>query len=125
MSREELQQPVFAALDVLEYPELHDESIPFLAYSRCLARLMTASGVRDFSLQANPFQVFCFAIKRHSFCHTYVYLEMQHGFSLISPMVFGTCNFKEALNGKQEQAKAKWGFQEGKILSVSMLSKWL
>ena len=52
--REELQQPVFAALDVLEFPELHDESIPFLAFTRCLTRLMTAAGVRDFSLQVEP-----------------------------------------------------------------------
>ena len=51
-NREELQQPVFAAIDVLEFPELHDESIPFLAFMKCLTRLMTAAGIRDFSLQA-------------------------------------------------------------------------
>lgn len=49
--REELQQPVFAAIDVLEFPELHDESIPFMAFTKCLTRLMGAAGVRDFSLQ--------------------------------------------------------------------------
>jgi hypothetical protein len=49
--REELQQPVFAAIDVLEFPELHDESIPFMAFTKCLTRLMGAAGVKDFSLQ--------------------------------------------------------------------------
>ena len=52
--REELQQPVFAAIDVLEFPELHDESIPFMAFTKCITRLMVAAGVRDFSLQV-PF----------------------------------------------------------------------
>ena len=50
--REELQQPVFMAIDALEFPELHDESIPALAFIRHLTRLMQASGVRDFSLKA-------------------------------------------------------------------------
>ena len=38
--REELQQPVFMAIDALEFPELHDESIPALAFIRHLARLL-------------------------------------------------------------------------------------
>ena len=45
---------MFAAIDVLEFPELHDESIPFMAFTKCLTRLMGAAGVRDFSLQVNP-----------------------------------------------------------------------
>ena len=49
--REELQQPVFMAIDALEFPELHDESIPALAFIRHLARLLQAAGVRDFSLK--------------------------------------------------------------------------
>lgn len=40
------------AIDALEFPELHDESIPALAFIRHLTRLMQASGVRDFSLKA-------------------------------------------------------------------------
>lgn len=51
--REELQQPVFAAIDILEFPELHDESIPFMAFVKCLMKLMHASGVKDFSLAAS------------------------------------------------------------------------
>lgn len=49
--REELQQPVFLAIDTLEYPELHDESIPTLAFIKSLNRLLVAAGIRDFNLQ--------------------------------------------------------------------------
>ena len=42
---------MFAAIDVLEFPELHDESIPAMAFLRHLGRLMAASGVRDFSFK--------------------------------------------------------------------------
>lgn len=52
--REELQQPVFAAIDALEFPELHDESIPAMSFLRHLGRLMAASGVRDFSVKVCP-----------------------------------------------------------------------
>lgn len=51
--REELQQPVFSAIDALEFPELHDESIPSVAFQRHLGRLLAAAGVRDFSLKAS------------------------------------------------------------------------
>ena len=51
---EELQQPVFVAIDALEFPELHDESIPAVAFVRHLGRLLAAAGVRDFSLKARP-----------------------------------------------------------------------
>ncbi len=49
---EELQQPVFSALDALQFPELHEESIGVLAFTRHLYRLMFAAGVHDFSLRA-------------------------------------------------------------------------
>ena len=42
---------MFMAIDALEFPELHDESIPALAFIRHLARLLQAAGVRDFSLK--------------------------------------------------------------------------
>ena len=51
LNREELQQPVFAAIDALEFPELHDESIPAISFLRHLGRLMVASGIRDFSVK--------------------------------------------------------------------------
>lgn len=53
VSREELQQPVFAAIDVLEYPELHDESIPFLAFMTNLSLLLRSSGIKDFTAQVS------------------------------------------------------------------------
>lgn len=46
-----MQQPVFAAIDALEFPELHDESIPAIAFLNALNRLMLASGIKDFSLR--------------------------------------------------------------------------
>lgn len=46
-----MNQPVFAAIDALEFPELHDESIPAMAFLQALNRLMLASGIKDFSLR--------------------------------------------------------------------------
>lgn len=43
---------MFTAIDALEYPELHDESIPFMAFLKQLTKLMSAAGVRDFTMQA-------------------------------------------------------------------------
>lgn len=51
--REELQQPVFAAIDSLEYPELHDESIPVIAFVTHVTKLLNASGIKDFSLRVS------------------------------------------------------------------------
>ncbi|KAG7666604.1 putative kinetochore protein NUF2 [Nannochloris sp. 'desiccata'] len=51
ITREEMQQPVFSAIDALEFPELHDESIPVLAFHKALSKLLTASGVKDFSFR--------------------------------------------------------------------------
>lgn len=42
---------MFVAIDALEFPELHDESIPTLAFVKHLTRLLTAAGVRDFMLK--------------------------------------------------------------------------
>ena len=49
--REELQQPVFSAIDVLEFPELHEESIGQLAFNRAVTKLLLFAGVHDFTLQ--------------------------------------------------------------------------
>jgi hypothetical protein len=53
LCREELNQPVFAAIDAFEYPELHDESVPCLNFFRHLGKLMAASGVKDFGLKVH------------------------------------------------------------------------
>lgn len=49
--REELNQPLFAAIDAFEYPELHDESIAARNFFRHLAKLMSACGVKDFGIK--------------------------------------------------------------------------
>lgn len=45
---------MFGALNTLQYPELHEESIGVLSFTRHLYRLMFASGINDFSLKARP-----------------------------------------------------------------------
>lgn len=44
---------MFVAIDALEFPELHDESIPTLAFVKHLTCLLTAAGVRDFMLKVS------------------------------------------------------------------------
>uniref|UniRef100_A0A383VHS0 Uncharacterized protein n=1 Tax=Tetradesmus obliquus TaxID=3088 RepID=A0A383VHS0_TETOB len=51
ITREELNQPLFAAIDAFEYPELHDESIAARNFFRHLAKLMSACGVKDFGMK--------------------------------------------------------------------------
>ena len=51
--REEQQQPVFMAIDALDFPELHDESIPYMAFLKNCTRLLGAAGVRDFNMQVS------------------------------------------------------------------------
>eukprot|EP00878_Enallax_costatus_P041971 GHUV01048912.1.p1 GENE.GHUV01048912.1~~GHUV01048912.1.p1 ORF type:complete len:449 (+),score=215.37 GHUV01048912.1:201-1547(+) len=51
VTREELNQPLFAAIDAFEYPELHDESIAARNFFRHLVKLMSACGVKDFGIK--------------------------------------------------------------------------
>lgn len=51
ISREELSQPAFSGLRALDYPELHEESIPELAFLRTINRLMGFCGIYDFNLR--------------------------------------------------------------------------
>eukprot|EP00752_Nemacystus_decipiens_P009344 g8351.t1 len=51
VTKEEMSQPVFAGLGCLTYPELHDESIAFLALFRNVGRMMRISRIEDFSLK--------------------------------------------------------------------------
>lgn len=39
------------AIDALEFPELHDESIPYMTFVRNCTKLLSAAGVRDFNMQ--------------------------------------------------------------------------
>ncbi|KAJ0410990.1 hypothetical protein ATCC90586_007144 [Pythium insidiosum] len=51
VSREEMNQPQFAGLSVLSYPELHEDSIPELTFFRQASKLMQACGIYDFSMK--------------------------------------------------------------------------
>ena len=59
---------MFAAIDALEFPELHDESIPYMAFIRNCARLLAAAGVRDFNMQARCALQTCFSSAMHPAC---------------------------------------------------------
>lgn len=58
------------AIDTLEYPELHDESIPTLAFIKCLNNLLVAAGIKDFTLQVKVQQTAHVC----QFIHTSTYL---------------------------------------------------
>jgi hypothetical protein len=52
--REDLIQPNFSALSGVEYPEMHDESVPNMNFFARLTRLMVVCGVKDFHLNVSP-----------------------------------------------------------------------
>ncbi|GMI45625.1 hypothetical protein TrCOL_g13779 [Triparma columacea] len=56
VTREEMSQPAFAGLSALNYPELHEDSIPELSYLRSCSKMMTICGIVDFGLKdiTNP-----------------------------------------------------------------------
>jgi len=51
VSHEELSQPIFSAMQQLQYPELHEESVSLIAFHRAMQKLMSASGIHDFSMR--------------------------------------------------------------------------
>ena len=51
MRREDLSQPHFAAVDVFEYPVLHEHSVAELSFNRALTKLLHTAGMRDFNLR--------------------------------------------------------------------------
>lgn len=50
-TREEMNQPAFSGLSVLEYPELHEDSVPQINSFRAVQRLMETCGIRDFTIK--------------------------------------------------------------------------
>lgn len=48
---DETVPPNFEAMQAMEHPELHDQSAPRIVMTTALMRLMTACGVRDFTLK--------------------------------------------------------------------------
>lgn len=61
-------QPVFTAMDAFEFPELHDESISANNFFRQLSKLLSASGVKDFSWRVSKHKTRCLAFGVH-ICH--------------------------------------------------------
>lgn len=51
VSKEDLEQPNLEAQDALEYPDLHFDSIPEVAFVKALSKLMHNVGVHDFNLK--------------------------------------------------------------------------
>jgi len=56
VTREDMSQPAFAGLSSLNYPELHEDSIPELAFLRACTKMMTICGIPDFGIRdiTNP-----------------------------------------------------------------------
>lgn len=50
-AREEWSQPGFAGLNAINYPELHEDSIPHLNSLRAIMKMMEVCEVRDFALK--------------------------------------------------------------------------
>lgn len=51
ISKEEMNQPAFAGLPFLNFPELHDESIPQINSLRACSRMMEICGIQDFGIK--------------------------------------------------------------------------
>lgn len=51
ISRDEIIQPAFSGLSMLNYPELHEDSIPVLNSFRVCNKLMEVCGISDFSVK--------------------------------------------------------------------------
>ncbi|KAJ3016259.1 kinetochore-associated Ndc80 complex subunit nuf2 [Thoreauomyces humboldtii] len=51
VTREQYSQPSFNTVQILEYPELHQDSISLMAYYRQLRKLMVEVGVADFNMR--------------------------------------------------------------------------
>lgn len=51
VSRDQFAQPNFAAMEILEHPDLHQESITLMSFYRQLSKLVMEVGVVDFSIR--------------------------------------------------------------------------
>ena len=50
VNRDEMSQPTFAGLQAMNYPELHEDSIPQINCFRILQQLFQRYGIKDFCL---------------------------------------------------------------------------
>ena len=51
ITREEMAQPAFSGLNSLNYPELHDDSVPRLNSYRACGKMMELCGIQDFTIK--------------------------------------------------------------------------
>ncbi|GMI12751.1 hypothetical protein TrVE_jg1684 [Triparma verrucosa] len=51
ITREDMSQPAFAGLSSLNYPELHEDSIPELAFLRAAGKTMKICGIPDYGIK--------------------------------------------------------------------------
>lgn len=51
ITREEINQPAFSGLTVLNFPELHEDSIPELNLFRACQKMMDTCGIQDFTIK--------------------------------------------------------------------------
>ncbi|CAN0434301.1 unnamed protein product [Ascophyllum nodosum] len=51
VTKEDMNQPAFAALSVLSYPDIHEDNIAFMALFRAVCKMMKISRIDDFSLK--------------------------------------------------------------------------
>lgn len=51
ITKEEIAQPAFLGLNALNYPELHEESVPRLNSYRACCKMMEICGIQDFSVK--------------------------------------------------------------------------
>ncbi|GMH61795.1 hypothetical protein TL16_g03338, partial [Triparma laevis f. inornata] len=51
VTREDMSQPAFAGLSSLNYPELHEDSIPELAFLRAAGKMMRICGIPDYGIK--------------------------------------------------------------------------
>jgi kinetochore protein Nuf2 len=51
ITREEMAQPAFSGLNSLNYPELHDNSVPSLNSYRACGKMMEICGIQDFTIK--------------------------------------------------------------------------
>lgn len=48
--QEDMAQPSFSGMEELEYPELHEDSVPQIGFLKACDKLLTTSGINDFTL---------------------------------------------------------------------------
>jgi Nuf2 family len=88
--RDDMRQPVFEAIDELEFPELYDETIPVLSFFRYLRKLMGAAGYHDLSMRVSDRREHDTALAYRT-CNTAMLREWQGTGGVGKPYSFQPC----------------------------------